>query len=155
MIEQFNDRLQSGSSPRKGEDRWGLTHSDHPSKAAFSHNRIKTARARKLRASMTDAERRLWSALRGAQLEGLSFRREHPFGTYVADFWCAAARLVVEVDGGQHGLTVHAAHDARRTQFLDSQGIKVIRFWNNEVLQNLDGVWQVIMHEMRERVPST
>ena len=99
---------------------------------------------------MTDAERKLWSVLRGAQI-GHSFRRQHPLGAYVADFWCADARLVVEVDGGQHGLVVNARRDAERTEMLERQGIKVIRFWNNDVLQNPSGVWETITAEVRLR----
>ena len=147
--------VQSGPSPRKGEDRRGLTPPAHPSTATFAHTAKKTAGARKLRANMTDAERKLWSKLRGAQLDGHSFRRQHPIGSYVADFWCADAKLVVEVDGGQHGFAPNALRDATRTQMLARQGIKVIRFWNNDVLQNIGGVWDVIAQEIRERVPST
>lgn len=145
---------QSGPSPGKGEDRWGLTPPSHPSKATFTHTRVRTARARRLRANMTDAERKLWSVLRGGQM-GPSFRRQHPIGNYVADFWCADARLVVEVDGGQHGLAREVIRDARRSDALARQGIKVIRFWNNDVLNNIDGVWQLIAAEVAERAGST
>jgi very-short-patch-repair endonuclease len=150
MIEPREPVQQSGSSPSKGEDRRGLA-----PKAVFSHTRARTARARKLRATMTDAERKLWSVLRGAQMNGHSFRRQHPIGNYVADFWCADARLVVEVDGGQHNLSRELVRDARRSEILAQQGIKVIRFWNNDVLLNLDGVWQVIAAEISVRVAST
>ncbi len=97
----------------------------------------------------------LWSVLRGAMLDGHSFRRQHPIGSYIADFWCADARLVVEVDGGQHNSAKGLAHDARRSAELSAQGIKVIRFWNTDVLQNLDGVWQMIAAEVAERAGST
>jgi very-short-patch-repair endonuclease len=99
---------------------------------------------------MTDSERKLWSALRGAQI-GHSFRRQHPIGAYVADFWCADARLVIEVDGGQHGRYANLRRDAERTEILERQGIKVIRFWNNDVLQNLSGVWDTIAAEIAFR----
>jgi len=147
--------VQSGPSPRKGEERRGLTPPAHPSTATFAHTAKKTAGARKLRANMTGAERKLWSKLRGAQLDGHSFRRQHPIGSYVVDFWCADARLVVEVDGGQHGFGTNVRQDAMRTQMLEGQGIKVIRFWNNDVLQNISGVWDVIAQEICERVLST
>jgi len=153
MIASHED-LQSGPSPRKGEDRRGLTPPGHPSTAAFAHNDKKTARARKLRLNMTDAERKLWSKLRGAQV-GHSFRRQHPIGNYIADFWCADARLVVEVDGGQHGFGANAARDAGRTLALEAQGIKVIRFWNNDVLKNIEGVWDVTVREVALRCGST
>jgi very-short-patch-repair endonuclease len=100
---------------------------------------------------MTDAERKLWSVLRGALMDGHSFRRQHPIGNYVADFWCADARLVVEVDGAQHAEPRGLAHDAHRAEVLARQGIKVMRFWNLDVLRNIDGVWQMIAAEVAAR----
>ncbi|MBW8753168.1 MAG: endonuclease domain-containing protein [Sphingomonadales bacterium] len=96
--------------------------------------------ARQLRREMTDAERRIWYLLRDRRFEGWKFRRQVTVGPYVVDFLCHAARLVVEVDGGQHSEEV----DARRTAFLASQGFRVIRFWNNDVLGNTDGVLQAL-----------
>jgi very-short-patch-repair endonuclease len=95
-------------------------------------------RARQLRTAMTDAELRLWMRLRGKQIELQRFRRQVPIGPYVADFLCGAARLIVEVDGGQH--TTNSAHDDRRTAWLESQGFKVVRFWDNDVLLDTDSV---------------
>ena len=97
-------------------------------------------RARQLRREPTEAENRLWAILRGRQLHGAHFRRQHPIPPYVADFACAAARLVVEVDGGQHADGADAARDA----YLTRHGWQVLRFWNNEVLENLDGIAQRI-----------
>ena len=88
---------------------------------------------------MTDAEQRLWRALRRDQLDGLSFRRQHPLGPYIVDFYCAHLLLVVEVDGGQHAEQRKQA-DERRTQWLAEKGVTVVRYWNNEVLSNLEGV---------------
>ncbi len=99
-------------------------------------------RAIRLRANMTDAEKKLWRHLRGRQLDARQFRKQVPIGNYVVDFCCLKAQLVVEVDGGQHD--VHSAQDERRTRWLNAQGYRVIRFWNNEVLQNIDGVLQEI-----------
>ncbi len=104
---------------------------------------FKTALAKDLRTAMTDAERRLWSKLRSAQL-GVRFRRQQPIGPYIVDFYCAAARLVVEVDGGQHN-GAQKAHDARRDRWLRDEGYEVLRFWNNEVLANTDGVLTDVM----------
>ncbi|WP_173983947.1 endonuclease domain-containing protein [Magnetospirillum sp. SS-4] len=98
--------------------------------------------ARQLRYVMTDAERRLWSALRGRRLEGCKFCRQHPLGPFVLDFACVAHHLVVEVDGGQHA---DSEADRSRTAWLESQGWRVIRFWNNEVLSNIDGVAATIL----------
>ena len=99
-----------------------------------------TSRSRRLRQDSTDAERKLWSVLRNRQLNGFKFRRQVEIDGYIADFHCPEARLIVELDGGQHT----PERDARRTTYLESQGFRVIRFWNNDVLQNLDGVWATI-----------
>jgi very-short-patch-repair endonuclease len=96
-------------------------------------------RARKLRRNATDAESILWFALRD-KLPMARFRRQVPFGSYFADFASHGAKLIVEVDGGQH----KPDRDAARTRFLEGEGYKVIRFWNNDVLRNLDGVLQTI-----------
>jgi very-short-patch-repair endonuclease len=98
-------------------------------------------RAKRLRRDMTDAERKLWSALRGSRLDGAKFRRQQPIGPFVADFVCQQHRLIVEADGGQHS---GSATDQRRTVFLESKGYRVLRFWNNDILSNLDGVAEVI-----------
>jgi very-short-patch-repair endonuclease len=95
-------------------------------------------RARALRRAMTDAERKLWYALRAHRFEGIGFRRQVPIGPYVADFASHAARLVVEVDGGQHASS--AATDTVRSDWLATRGYRVLRFWNNDVLSNLEGV---------------
>ncbi|MBN6103680.1 endonuclease domain-containing protein [Xanthomonas sp. CFBP 8703] len=89
---------------------------------------------------MTDAERKLWSCLRGGQLQGFKFRRQYPVPPYVADFCCVASRLIVELDGSQHG----EPRDAARTRWLESQGWRIVRFWNNDVLLSTDAVIQVI-----------
>jgi very-short-patch-repair endonuclease len=101
--------------------------------------RAKTvARARRLRADQTPAEARLWGILRAGRLGGWVWRRQAPWGPYFLDFLCRDARLVVEVDGGQH--TDRATYDAARTSYLEESGLRVLRFWNTEVLENLDGV---------------
>jgi very-short-patch-repair endonuclease len=88
----------------------------------------------------TDAERKLWSVLRNRKFTGVKFRRQVEVDGYIVDFLCPEVRLIIEVDGGQH----RPDRDARRTVYLESQGFRVIRFWNNDVLQNLDGVWTTI-----------
>jgi very-short-patch-repair endonuclease len=95
-------------------------------------------RARQLRANPTDAEKKLWSLLRLKQVDGHRFRRQVPIAPYVVDFFCPAARLIIEVDGGQHATAM--TDDDARTAWLNAQGHRVIRFWNNEILQNPDGV---------------
>jgi very-short-patch-repair endonuclease len=97
---------------------------------------------------MTKAEWRLWYYLRGAGL-GLSFRRQHPIGPYFADFYCASLKLVIELDGSQHAEREN--HDAARTAYLNQAGIAVLRFWNNDVMDNLDGVCREIADAIRKR----
>jgi very-short-patch-repair endonuclease len=99
-------------------------------------------KARLLRFGMTDAERRLWSALRGRRLKNFKFRRQHPLGPFVLDFACVEHRLVIEADGGQHA---ENDDDRRRTGWLEAQGWRVCRFWNNDILRNPEGVQTAIL----------
>lgn len=101
----------------------------------------KTALARRLRRDMTDAERLLWFYLRNRALVGAKFRRQCPVGPFVADFLCAAGRLIVEVDGSQHGEDV----DAARTRFLERRGYRVLRVWNHDVLVRTTQVLEAIV----------
>jgi very-short-patch-repair endonuclease len=114
----------------------------------FSRTKETTKRARELRRNMTKAEWRLWYFLRGAGM-GVSFRRQHPIGPYFADFYCAPLKLVLEVDGGQHA--DQAEYDATRTSYFKRNGVEVIRFWNNDVLENMDGVCREIADAIRKR----
>ena len=98
--------------------------------------------ARKLRKAPTDAELRFWNAVRSRQINGAKFRRQWPIAGYVADFVCLEAKLVVEIDGGQHNDSIA---DEARTQALVAAGYTVIRFWNNDVLQNPDGVLERLL----------
>jgi very-short-patch-repair endonuclease len=107
--------------------------------------RQRTLVARRLRRDMTDAEKRLWPALRGLPT-AYRFRRQHPIGHYVVDFACPAAKLAIELDGGQHAS--HEAEDAERTAELARRGYRVIRFWNNDVMSNLSGVLEKILQEL-------
>jgi very-short-patch-repair endonuclease len=97
-----------------------------------------TARSRELRAHATDAERRLWAHLSARQVAGTRFNRQFPVGPFICDFVSRTAKLIIEVDGGQHAQQVEV--DARRTAYLKSKGYRVVRFWNNDVLENIDGV---------------
>ncbi|WP_090195091.1 endonuclease domain-containing protein [Erythrobacter sp. HL-111] len=104
-----------------------------------------TQTARKLRREMTEAERALWLHLRQRDLFGVKFIRQHPIGDFIADFACRSLRLAIEVDGGQHS---DSPTDVNRTRIIKAHGYCVIRFWNNEVLENMDGVLQVIAKEI-------
>src|SRR5215510_6983240 len=102
-------------------------------------------RARRLRRNQTEAERKLWTWLRFRQLENAKFRRQHPVGRFITDFWCMEYGLVVELGGSQH-MTQEEA-DRKRSAFLNREGYRVVRFWDHEVMENLDGVLQRISEE--------
>jgi very-short-patch-repair endonuclease len=139
------------TSPCKGEvDREA---GGRGSALRFSRTAGMTSKARQLRQIPTEAEKALWKALRRNQLCGVSFRRQHPIGRYVLDFYCASAGLAIEVDGGQHAEGSQREIDRRRDQWLSANGIRMLRFWNNEVLSNLQGVLQTIVMEL-EKTPS-
>jgi very-short-patch-repair endonuclease len=104
-------------------------------------NVVKTRSARTLRKHSTSAERTLWRHLRSRSLGGLKFVRQQPIGPYIVDFICREKRLIIEVDGGGHGI---GKRDARRDQWLAKHRYRVLRFWNNEVLGNIEGVWETI-----------
>jgi very-short-patch-repair endonuclease len=116
--------------------------------AAPAIDQFRRATARRLRKNETDAEQRLWKALRKLSLEGSHFRRQVPIGSYVADFACLSAKLIIEVDGSQHGEPEGLAKDAERTAWLRSQGFRVLRVWNNDVFSNLDGVLDAVYAEL-------
>ena len=107
------------------------------------------ANARSLRTASTDAERKLWSRLRGRQIQSLKFRRQHPIPPYIADFCCLERRLIVEIDGSQHSTPL----DANRTARLERDGWKVIRFWNNDVLSHIDSVLEAIIQTLGDTHP--
>jgi very-short-patch-repair endonuclease len=101
-------------------------------------------RAKGLRRDITDAERIVWYELRAHRLHGASFRRQTPIGPYVVDFVCHAAKLIIEVDGGQHFEPGHLAHDARRSAYLAARGYRVLRFSNLDLMKNKSGVLEAI-----------
>ena len=103
---------------------------------------------RTLRKNMTPAEQQLWKHLRGKQLGGYRFRRQQPLGAYILDFICVESKLVIEIDGGQHATQI--PYDEARTQYLQNLGFTVIRFWNNEVLQQTEAVLTAILHKLEE-----
>ncbi len=112
---------------------------------------MSTERARALRNRPTEAERALWKHLRLRQMDGNKFRRQQPLGRYIVDFVCLEKRLIVELDGGQHA--VQATADAARTAWLETQGFRMIRFWNQDVLQNMAAVRETIRQALLEERP--
>jgi very-short-patch-repair endonuclease len=101
---------------------------------------------RTLRCNMTNAERKVWSILRGRQIDGFKFRRQHPFENYILDFVCLEEKIVIEVDGGQH--QERLTEDSIRTKTLEHAGFRVLRFWNHEVLQHPEAVAEKIWQEV-------
>jgi very-short-patch-repair endonuclease len=110
--------------------------------------------ARKLRKTMTPQEVKLWVHLRSWKTRGFHFRRQAPRQRYIVDFICLRYRLVIEVDGGQHNETLHSAHDRKREHRLSHEGFKVLRFWNNEIDESLQGVLETIDRELGQRTPT-
>jgi len=100
---------------------------------------------------MTDAERRLWHHIRDRQLGGWKFRRQHPVGSFIVDFICVEKKVVIEVDGGQHAENEDA--DTRRSAYLKKMGYQVLRFWNNEVLQETEAVLTTIFDSLADAPP--
>jgi very-short-patch-repair endonuclease len=101
-------------------------------------------RAHQLRRNTTDAEKKLWRHLRRLELDGSHFRRQVPIGPYIADFACMAARLLIEIDGSQHAENRKKVHDEARTRWLEKEGYRVLRFWNNDITKNIDGVMEAV-----------
>jgi very-short-patch-repair endonuclease len=110
------------------------------------------ARARTLRQNTTEAEKRVWQILRSQQMNGYKFRRQVPIGRYIADFVCHEARLILEIDGGQHDRS--SPQEAERSRFLQNESYRILRFWNNEVLANLDGIHATIAAELGPITPT-
>lgn len=114
-----------------------------------AYDRTPTLRSRELRRNPTLAEKKLWSVLRNRQLGGVRFNRQVAIRPFICDFVARAPKLIVELDGGQHALNADA--DAKRTKFLESRGYRVIRFWNNDVLENIEGVVDAIARALADR----
>lgn len=109
---------------------------------AHPRNLKLVSHAKQLRRAMTDVEKKLWQLLRSRQLEHLKFRRQYPIGPYIVDFICIEKHLIIELDGSQHA---DSKKDQRRDDWLKAQGYQVLRFWNNEMIENTPGVLQTIL----------
>ena len=107
-----------------------------------AYDRKPTIRSPELRNNSTPAERKLWQHIRNRQLSGVRFNRQVPIGPFICDFAARTAKLIVELDGGQHA--DRTVEDDRRTRFLETRGYRVLRFWNNDVLENVEGVLVMI-----------
>src|SRR4051812_8159564 len=132
--------LEKGRSAREAS-RGGVKSS------RFNLTKFKTARARRLRRDSTNVEMRLWQRLRNRQL-GVDFRRQHPAGSFILDFYCSRLRLAIELDGGQHAQMI--GQDERRSTWLTQHGVIVLRFWNSDVVENMLGVLEAIAAKISE-----
>ncbi|MBS0275268.1 MAG: DUF559 domain-containing protein [Proteobacteria bacterium] len=121
-----------------------------PKANAVRRKALKLDAARSLRENSTKCERQLWSMLRRKQMAMLRFRRQHPIGPYIVDFFCPAMNLVVELDGAQHSEHEAIVYDEARTRWLEAQGYKVLRFWNWDFKENPDGTLDRIWHAIKE-----
>ena len=100
--------------------------------------------ARKLRKNQTPQEQKMWNLLRNHQFHNLEFKRQYPMGDYIVDFICRPKKLIIEIDGGQHNFIENIEYDAKRTEYLCSRGYFVLRFWNNDIDNNIEGVFEEI-----------
>ena len=116
-------------------------------KRVFSRQQVLFAKS--LRHQQSDAELTLWNHLRNLQLDGIKFRRQHPIGKYIVDFVSLDRKLIIEIDGGQHNLPQEKERDDERTIWLESEGYGVLRFWNNDVLTNMEGVYFTIQDALK------
>ncbi len=116
--------------------------------------REETTLARGLRKRQTDAERALWSELRNKQIEGVKFRRQQPIGPYIVDFVSLERKLIIEIDGGQHNERKVREEDQEREEWLKEKGYQTLRFWNNDVLTNIEGVLERIKENLEGKTPS-
>lgn len=110
-------------------------------------------RTRHLRHSSTDAEQKLWSRLRSRRLNGAKFRRQHPVGPFIVDFFCSSALLIIELDGSGHAECEQQTYDQERTRYIEERGLKVLRFWNHQIFQEMELVLQCIADAVAERSP--
>lgn len=106
--------------------------------------------ARILRKNQTSQEAKMWKILRNFQMQGLKFRRQYPIGNYIFDFICKEIKLIIEIDGGQHNEPNNIEYDKIRTKFIESKGYRIIRFWNCDIDNNIEGVYQRILEEIKD-----
>ena len=117
-------------------------------------NNKNISKARELRKNSTEQELKIWKLLRNRQLSNYKFRRQYPIGPYIVDFICREKRLIIELDGGQHNENRNIMYDTERTKYLELRGYKVIRFWNNDIDNNIEGVYKSIQSKLRTTVLS-
>ena len=107
-------------------------------------------RAKELRKNSTPQEKKLWDIIKNRQISGYRFVRQYPIGNYIVDFACRKKKLVIELDGGQHNETENIIYDKKRTDYLEANGYKVIRFWNNDIDNNIEGVYEYLLNILED-----
>lgn len=107
--------------------------------------------AKKMRSNMTPAEIKMWQVLRAKRFLNLKFKRQVLIGNYIVDFLCESQKLIIEIDGGQHNEELNISNDKARTNYLENNGYRVLRFWNNDVMNNIESVLEVINNEIRNK----
>ena len=110
----------------------------------FNDKKLKSKR-KILRLTQTEFETKIWNIVRGKKINGLKFFRQYSIGKYILDFYCPAERLAIEIDGGQHNEARQHAHDENRSKFLKTKNIRILRFWNNDISDNLEGAYEKIL----------
>ncbi len=114
------------------------------------YNKNNMSNAKKLRSNMTKEEVKLWNILRASRFHGYKFKRQVLIGDYIVDFLCKDKKLIIELDGGQHNIEENIEYDNSRTHYLESNGYTVLRFWNNDVWNNIDGLCSVLLKKLEE-----
>ena len=110
----------------------------------MKHKSTTLNQAKLLRKDMTEQEKKLWHILRNSKFYGLKFKRQVPIGNYIVDFVCELHNIIIELDGGQHNKEINIKNDEQRSEFLKSKGYNILRFWNNDIDNNIDGVCEII-----------
>ncbi len=145
LVGEMPGRAEGGVAPAFLSGRQDMSHTPVPPQ--------RRANARRMRKTMTDAELKLWNELRAHRLMGLGFRRQLPIAGYIVDFACPTYRLIVEIDGSQHGLAQNALYDDARTRRLQSDGWTVLRFWNDDILKDIDNACSHIIRTIGKDLP--
>ena len=112
------------------------------------YNKNNLPLAKQLRKNTTKQESKLWSIIRAGKFQGLKFKRQVPIGNYIVDFVCREKKLIIEIDGGQHNIPLDIKYDKIRTEYFNSLGYKVIRFWNNDIDDNIESVYEALLKEV-------
>ena len=133
------------------QNRVGFLKLEHNNKNIYNNlMEEKYYRARELRKNSTPQEQKIWNIIKDRKILGLRFVRQYPIGKYIVDFACRKEKIIIEIDGSQHNEDENILYDKERTAFLKSKGYKVIRFWNNDVDNNIDGIYEYLIYNLKQ-----